>query len=112
MTASEAVRLLNGKELCSEEILGALVMRCTTVGKDLNIYTATNFSWALQAARECDQKRRESEKKNWTFEDGKYSDEEHFPPLFGIPISVKDVYNVDSMTTTLGISSRAMDYGP
>lgn len=33
--------------------------------------------------------------------------EKYFPPLFGVPTSVKDVFDIKGMTSTIGLTQRA-----
>ena len=112
LNVQEAVELLNKGELTSEQLLDALALRCSTTGKKLNVFTVTNFEWALKAAQVCDLQRKESGKRNWTPEDGEFDEKKFLPALFGIPISVKDVFHVDGLTTTLGLYCKADNYEP
>lgn len=50
--------------------------------------------------------------KNWEPEDDQYNSQKYLTPLFGIPISIKDVFHVEELTTTLGLSSKAFNYEP
>lgn len=70
MNVHEAVKKLNENLLTSEALLAALIYRCNTVGREFNFCTATNYAQSIQVARDCDEKRKELGKKNWTFEDG------------------------------------------
>ena len=106
MTVTEVVQKLNDRTLTSKTLVVALSTRAGTVGLNLGLITETNFFWALDRAELCDQKRRESGKKNWTFEDGEYSEEKFLPPMYGIPISVKDVYDMKGFKTTVGCFSK------
>ena len=90
--------------------MDALAFRCSSVGKDHNVFTETNFEWALKAAKACDLHRKESGKRNWTPEDGEFSEEKFLPALYGIPISIKDVFHVEGLATTLGLLGRAKKF--
>ena len=74
LNVQEAVALLNKGELTSEELIDALATRCSTTGKELNVFTDTNFEWALKAAKACDLHRKESGKRNWTPQDGEFNE--------------------------------------
>lgn len=50
--------------------------------------------------------RKNSNKKNWTFEDDDYNPEKYFPPLFGIPISIKDSFDIEGYSSTVGLANR------
>ena len=58
LNVQEVVALLNNGELTSEELLDSLALRCSTAGKQLNVFTETNFEWALKAAKACDLQRK------------------------------------------------------
>ena len=93
LNVQEVVALLNKGELTSEELLDSLALRCSTAGKQLNVFTETNFEWALKAAKACDLQRKQSGKRNWTPEDGEFNEEKFLPALYGIPISIKDSFS-------------------
>ena len=112
LNVQQAVELLNKGQLTSEALLDALALRCSTTGKQLNIFTETNFEWALRAAKACDLHRKESRKRNWTPEVGEFNEEKFLPALYGIPISVKDVFHVDGLATTLGLYCKAENKQP
>ena len=46
-------------------------------------------------------------KRNWTFGEGEFDANKFLPPLFGIPISIKDSFDVEGLATTFGLMSRA-----
>ena len=107
LNVHETVELLNKGELTSEQLLDALASRCSAVGKELNVFTCTNFEWALNAAKACDLHRKQSGKRNWTPKDGDFNDEKFLPALYGIPISVKDIFHIDGLVTTIGMLCKA-----
>ena len=45
-------------------------------------------------------------KKNWTFED-EWDMNKFFPPLYGIPISIKDNIEMEGTRSTIGLTIRA-----
>lgn len=110
LNVQEVVALLNKGELTSEELLDSLALRCSTAGKQLNVFTETNFEWALKAAKACDLQRKESGKRNWTPEDGEFNEEKFLPALYGIPISIKDSFHMEGLRTTIGLFCKAENY--
>ena len=104
--AYELVDMLNKGEVTSREILTVLAHRCTVVGSDLNLITEIDFEVADRAAQKCDDERRKTGKKNWTFRDD-WNPETHLPPLFGVPTSVKDMFDQKGKRSTLGVTARA-----
>ena len=110
LNVQEVVALLNNGELTSEELLDSLALRCSTAGKQLNVFTETNFEWALKAAKACDLQRKESGKRNWTPEDGEFNEEKFLPALYGIPISIKDSFHMEGLRTTIGLFCKAENY--
>jgi Asp-tRNA(Asn)/Glu-tRNA(Gln) amidotransferase A subunit family amidase len=62
----------------------------------------------LKTAVEYDQIRAKSGKRNWTFEDD-WNMDKYFPPLFGVPISIKDNIELEGTTSTVGLTIRAND---
>lgn len=80
--------------------------RAATIGKDLCIITEDYFDYALKKAVECDQHRAKSGKKNWTLED-EWNMDKYFPPLYGVPISLKDNIELEGTASTVGVTVRA-----
>lgn len=62
---------------------------------------------AYETAEKYDLIRKESGKKNWVPGNGEFIEDKFLPPLFGIPISIKDVFGVEGTATTVGLLSRA-----
>ena len=65
----EIVRLLNKREVTSEQLVAVFGHRAATVGKDLCIITEHNFDFAWKMAKECDEHRGKSGKNNVTIEE-------------------------------------------
>ena len=62
---------------------------------------------ADRAAQICDDERKKSGKKNWTLSDNCFDPHRHLPPLFGVPTSVKDLFDMKGKRTTIGVTVRA-----
>ena len=105
LNAHEAVEKLNSGSLTSKELVVSFAIRAADIGKRLCLFTQTAFGEALKMAEECDKNRKG--KKNWTLTDGEYNSEKHLPPLYGIPLSVKDTYDMKGYTSSLGLFNRA-----
>jgi Asp-tRNA(Asn)/Glu-tRNA(Gln) amidotransferase A subunit family amidase len=58
------------------------------------------------AAQRCDDIRRKTGKKNWTLDDP-WDPEKYLPPLFGVPTSIKDLFDQKGKRTTIGVTVRA-----
>lgn len=65
----ELVRLLNKREVTSEQLVAVFGHRAATVGKDLCIITEQNFDFALKMAKECDEHRAKTGKNNIMIEE-------------------------------------------
>ena len=76
-------------------------MRAVDLGLDLNLLTEPLYEFAIPLAKKHD----ETLRKNLSSK--KWSKVEDFPPLFGIPVTLKDQYQVEGADSTIGISSRA-----
>ena len=105
LTASEAAHKLNSGAVTSQELVVALALRTASVGKRLCLFTQTMFEPAIKMAEKCDKERKG--RKNWTISDGEFNEKTHLPPLYGIPISVKDTYDMAGYSSTVGLLSRA-----
>ena len=67
--------------------------RCQTVGRDLCLSTQELFKSGLVLAKKCDEERAESIK-NGT--------QDQLPFLHGIPISIKELFSMKGMLSTVG----------
>lgn len=70
------------------------------------MWTVSNFVEALKIAKNYDSIRQQSQKKNWVPGTEDHDPEKYFPPLFGIPISIKDTFDVEGLPTTFGLINR------
>jgi len=86
-------QMLQSQETTSEEILITYLERASTIGLTLELLADTNFEEALQQARECDRLRKEDPEKCQG-------------ALFGIPMSIKDCFNLKGTDTSFGMTSR------
>lgn len=88
---TKLIELLNNKKITSEQILVSYYERARTIGRDLELICETRFEEALQEARECDKIRAKTE------------NPAELPPLFGIPISLKEVFQTKGLDSTYGV---------
>ena len=87
------LQMLQVHEVTSEDILITYLQRASTIGLNLNLLAETNFQEALAQARECDRLRKEDPTKCQG-------------TLFGIPMSIKDCFQLKGLDTTIGMASR------
>ena len=86
LSAIEAVARISRGEMTAERYAGALLERCTALSS-LNAFITLEPAQVLEAARDCDRRRRAGEKPG---------------PMFGLPIPVKDSVNTRDYPTTAG----------
>jgi len=84
---------LKKKEVTSREIVISYATRCADVGLGYNLIADADFESALIEAEEDD---------NFM----KNNDYEKWPPLLGIPISIKDSFHIEGLLSTLGYISQ------
>jgi len=87
-TAHELSRLLRERKVSSEEIVKEYIKRIEEVDNKLHAYISYNFDNALLKAKECDK----------ILSKGA----DNLPPLFGIPISIKDILCMKNTKVTCG----------
>jgi Asp-tRNA(Asn)/Glu-tRNA(Gln) amidotransferase A subunit family amidase len=104
-TLPELVAELNDGRITSEQLLAIFGERACTIGIKNCIITDEYFEYALRRAKECDLERRNTKKRNWTMDD-EWDMEKYFPPLFGIPCSVKDNIDMEGTHSTVGVTVR------
>ncbi|KAL4456459.1 hypothetical protein ABPG74_000566 [Tetrahymena malaccensis] len=135
-SASNLAQMLKRGEVTSENLVNAFAIRCQTIGHEYKAITEMNYEQAIQLARECDQvlqKLRENDKNQISSilsssssltasEDGEdqqqnngqdnsntnSSIEELYnqKPLFGVPVSIKDIIEMKGFAVTVGCISR------
>ncbi len=86
LSAVEAVARMSRGEMTAEHYAGALLGRCKALGS-LNAFITLEPARVLDAARDCDRRRRAGEKPG---------------PMFGLPIPIKDSVNTRDYPTTAG----------
>lgn len=94
--------LLEGK-VTSVDLLHFYLLRCIKYGIPLNLPTEHCYNYALPLAEERDRVLKEKVKsKEWksSFD---------MPSLFGVPVSIKDVYKIKGHDTTLGSATHIFD---
>ncbi len=84
---------LKNKEVTSKQILISYATRCAEVGLNLNLLADANFVDSLHFAEEADLFMENNEYDKW-------------PPLLGIPFSVKDSIFVKNLISTAGYVAR------
>ena len=92
--------MLNNGQTTSVEVVKIFSFRAGTLGKDVNAITEDNFVQAIEIAAECDRTRAE---KGWKNAQLGEHEKDSFPPLFGIPLSVKDSIDLKGFASTIGL---------
>jgi mandelamide amidase len=85
-SAIEAIAAISRGELTAEEYASVLLARCADT-RSLNAFITLEPDKVLEAARECDLKRRAGEQPG---------------PLFGLPVPIKDSISTHDYPTTAG----------
>ena len=91
--ATALLEMLKVGEATSEQILVVYFQRAVTIGLDLQLISELNFMEALQKARECDRLRKENPSACHGL-------------LFGLPISLKDVFILKGTDASGGMAVR------
>jgi amidase len=94
-TARELVAMLAGRKISAVELLEELLARILAHDGRINALIVRDFDRAREAAKSADRALANGERR----------------PLLGLPMSVKEAYNVAGLPTTWGIPS-AKDYRP
>src|SRR5689334_15116960 len=95
LTIAEARTLLERGEITSVELTQALLDRIVAVDNQVRAFLAIDDESALERARSCDDARGQAKT----------------PPLYGIPLAIKDVISTEGLTTTCG-SKMLEEYIP
>lgn len=92
LDATSIAEKIRNRDITSEQITSALINHIIQVNDSLNAVVEDRFKLALEEAREKD----------------KQIDQADFSKqlLYGVPISIKEAFNVKGMKTTGGISHR------
>jgi aspartyl-tRNA(Asn)/glutamyl-tRNA(Gln) amidotransferase subunit A len=96
ITIAEARELLDKGEISSVELTQAYLDRIVAVDNQVRAFLAIDDESALERARELDDAR------GWA---------KTYPPLYGIPLAIKDVISTEGLTTTCG-SKMLEEYVP
>ncbi|KAF4618352.1 hypothetical protein G7Y89_g14950 [Cudoniella acicularis] len=94
--AVDIVEKIKAGEYSVTEVTEAFCKRAAVAHQLTNCLTEIFFEKAIQRARSLDEER-------------KANPEKELPPLFGLPISLKDSYHVPGVDATIGITSFAFD---
>lgn len=109
LSIEQIIEELNSHRLTSRQLTAIYCYRTATIGLRLNLITEVNFANAISQAEKCDRVRKSSNKRNWTFEDSEDKIDEFLHPLFGVPISIKDTFDIKGLSSTIGITNRAFE---
>jgi len=90
------IQMLRSNEVTSEQILVTYMQRASTIGMDLELLADVNYEEALAEAKRCDRLRKE----NPSACKGE---------LFGLPMSVKDCFQLKGTVCTGGMACRVND---
>ncbi len=92
LSACELVRRIAAGELSSRQVVEAHVQRCQHVNPKLNAIVVPRFEQALEAAKEADQQQAKGSPLGL---------------LHGLPMTIKEMFDVQGLPTTAGITTRA-----
>ena len=84
-SSSEQRKALLNKEVSSEELVNEIYKKVETVDKEIGAYNSLTKDFAIETARNVDEKIRKGEE---------------LPPLAGIPLALKDNINLKGYSTT------------
>ena len=85
LTVAEAARAIREREVSAEELMSALLARCSELEPQLRVWVTLDEDAALDAAR---------------LRDRELASEGPRGPLHGIPVGVKDIYYTQGVLTT------------
>ncbi|EGR33635.1 hypothetical protein IMG5_047440 [Ichthyophthirius multifiliis] len=85
--------MLNQKEVYSVDLVNIFTQRCQKIGLELNMITELTYKEAIKQAQECDEIRKKNPEKCTGI-------------LFGIPISIKDIFLQKDYVSYIGLASK------
>ena len=91
LDATDLRAALERREVCSVDLVEAFIERQKTVGPTVNAVVFPMYEEARKAAQQADQQRKAGGA---------------LPPLCGLPITIKDNFEVKGTPATLGLASR------
>src|SRR5699024_6854224 len=91
MDATENASLISNNKLTSAFVTEAYINHIKKTNDQISAFVETRFTEALDEAKKCDLETDQNKRRL---------------PLFGVPISIKESFNVNGMKTTGGISHR------
>ena len=97
MTVAELMHAMRSKRLKCELIVRTFCLRALYVGQSANATTEELFDDAIRRAKEID-----------TMRAKKDHDVSKEPPLLGLPISVKDQYDMEGCLSDMGLGTRLL----
>ena len=95
LTASEMAERVRAREITASELVEAHIARIEETHDELNAVVVPLFDRARREAVAADEKL-------------KGSDDEGLPPLFGVPITIKEFFDVVGTKTTAGIEQPGL----
>jgi len=87
-TARQIAAAIRGAEISCREAVSAQIKRIETLDPKLNAVVVRDFERALRTARAYDRKRKRLES---------------LPPLFGVPMTIKESYDIAGLPTCWGV---------
>ncbi|KAL4484607.1 hypothetical protein ABPG74_019784 [Tetrahymena malaccensis] len=94
-SVSQLKEMLKKNEVTSQELVNIFSHRCREIGlKEYQCITEFDYERAIEFAKVLDQKR---------LEDPNIVDSQ---PLYGVPISIKDFFDVKGISTSMGCANR------
>lgn len=93
-SATEMAKMIKNKKITVQNLIQAHIDRIKDVNETINVVVQDRFKDALEEAKNCDKILSSTE------------DTSKLPFLFGVPMTVKESYQVKGMSNTAGIYSR------
>jgi len=97
LTACELLTCIKSKQITSEQILITYALRAATIGLDYGLIADVNFEEAICDARDKDIQLNDNQNNN-----------DDLPPLYGLPLSIKDHVTTKGLRYTAGFMKTAL----